>query len=105
MSEKDWLCSLEVCVSRQHCVLVLLGEEQKRCLRRASPIEEIICSFKYPQTEVGGDLVVSATSSVELAARVTNQRYQLTLHERMDVFSFRCGQSIGVREGTIENQI
>ena len=92
MRKKNWLGSLQVCVTRNDGLAVLRCEVEQRLLRRSYESIQVVYRFTKPQTQISGNLIVAAAASVQLQTVVSNKINQTCFNKRMNIFELNISK-------------
>jgi hypothetical protein len=80
------LSSLEMSISRQHDIGVLLTSSNKGLLDFNQQLVEIVDGITSVELQVRGDLIVSTSPRVQLTSHITDPRDQRIFDVHVDVF-------------------
>ena len=88
MCQSYWLCLLEVSKSRHVCVDVLIHKSVKSSQKLVNKLLELDDLVSYIELHVQCDLVVPASSGVELFAHIADPVDEICLDKAVYIFVF-----------------
>ena len=86
MRKKDRLCALKMRVSGQNCLPVFSRKPDQGALEGCDPVADFVGLVPKIKPQVKGDLIVSASSSMQFRAGGADPRGQRRFDVHMNVF-------------------